>query len=274
MSASARVFTSILPAILCGGAGRRLAPLSTPSLPKQFLRLDDPALSLLQQTLMRVRKPDIFAPPVLFGSVHHHAVLQQQIDDMACVPAALFLEPVMRNTAAPVFLAALYAARTGYEYVLVLPSDHVIANEQAFVEDIRHAAEGGAVISYFGIAPDSPRDCFGYLYEEAGRGIRFHEKPDTATAQTLIGRGALWNSGIFLLRTTGFLAEAACVAPDLLEMLSMHSLEAYEHIAPIPFDTAFCEQTGCGRLYRARFDWVDLGNWVALNHHASKKVAI
>ncbi|MAE51484.1 MAG: hypothetical protein CMH27_06715 [Micavibrio sp.] len=253
----------ILPVILCGGAGRRLAPLSTMDKPKQFHALSGGVHTMLQQTILRVRCPSIFAAPVLFGNIRHQESIKRQLEGIECTPSEVFLEPVMRNTAAPVFLSALYALQKGFDKALILPSDHCIQDENAFWDDIERAEKSGSLITYFGIEPDHPHDGFGYISEKQS-GIIFHEKPDIQTARKLIAAGALWNSGIFLLDVVPFLQEVEIVAADLLDMLKVNSLEAYAHIADAPFDKVFCEQTRKGTLLRAGFDWHDLGSWDAL----------
>ena len=263
---------NILPVILCGGEGRRLEPLSSADKPKQFHALAHEDLTLLQQTILRVTDDPHFAPPVLFGNLRHEEHINEQLGAIKCQPSAIFLEPMMRNTAAPVLLAALHGHEQGFQHILVLPSDHCIRNIQAFSRDISIAAKGGNMISYFGIAPDRPYSGYGYI-QDTGKGIVFHEKPEVEKAAALIMEGALWNSGIFLLRVPDFLEAAARIMPYLLGALCSDGFEAYSRIPAISFDKAFCEHLSLGHLYRASFDWMDLGSWDALGALNNKESA-
>lgn len=240
-----------------------LAPLSSADKPKQFHALAHDELSLLQQTALRVKDERHFAPLVLFGNIRHEDHIKEQLAVIGCTPSTMFLEPLMRNTAAPVLLSALHANRNGFEQVLILPSDHCIYDREAFCCDIHMASKDEAVISYFGIAPDRPYSGYGYI-QETSDGIVFHEKPVMDKAVLLILEGALWNSGIFLLHVSSFLETAARIMPDFLEAISNKGLESYTCIPDISFDKAFCEHTSLGRLHKANFDWADLGSWEAL----------
>lgn len=262
----------ILPVILCGGEGRRLAPLSSADKPKQFHALVHEDLTLLQQTILRVADDRYFAPPILFGNFRHEAHIKEQIGAIQGNPSAIFLEPMMRNTAAPVLLAALHGHEQCFQYILVLPSDHCIRNVQAFSHDIGIAAKGGNMISYFGIVPGRPYSGYGYIQDTA-KGIVFHEKPEVEKAAALIAEGALWNSGIFLLHVPIFLEAAAHIMPDLLGALSSDGFKAYSRIPAISFDKAFCENVSSGHLYTAGFDWADLGSWDALDALNNKENA-
>ena len=240
-----------------------MAPLSSVDKPKQFHALADNNLSLLQQTILRVEDDNRFAPPAIFGNVRHATHIQEQVAEVECVPLITFLEPVMRNTAAPILLSAFYAQDSGFRYLLVQPSDHCINSIGAFIANVLTALNDANIISYFGITPDRAYSGYGYIQESA-QGVLFHEKPDLDKAAFLISQGALWNSGIFLLEVSGFLKEAACVMPDLFEALSNDGFDAYSRISSLSFDKAFCERTIKGRLYKADFDWMDMGSWDAL----------
>jgi len=255
---------AILPVILCGGEGRRLAPLSTSVKPKQFHALAHQSFSLFQQTVLRVADKQYFAPPVIMGNINYKGHIEGQLAEINCKPTKTFLEPVMRNTAAPVLLSALYAQDVGYKKMLVLPSDHCIINSEIFVSDILTASKKEEMISYFGIKPDRPDSGYGYLMEADSR-ISFYEKPDAASAEALINNGALWNSGIFLLQVPQFLKSTAFTMPKLYKALLSDGLGAYKVLPSVSFDKAFCERTAEGRVHKANFDWSDLGSWESLN---------
>lgn len=262
---------SILPVILCGGMGTRLAPLSTPEKPKQFHCLSGGARSLFQETLLRAASP-LYADALIFGNHAHESLINSQLLEIDIAPQALFLEPLSRNTAAPVILSALYASGAGYQHILALPSDHAIENSDAFNDDIQKAAGNNGPITYFGIVPTASDAAYGYIQE----GICFHEKPDETRAADLIARGALWNSGIFLINVPAFLEDLNAVNTGLLQILSVidlgkHlSIADYEEVPSVPFDKAYCEKSAKGTLMKASFDWSDLGSWESL---AQKRAA-
>jgi len=260
---------AILPVILCGGEGRRLAPLSTSAKPKQFHALAHHSLSLLQQTVLRVANKQHFAAPVIVGNVKHKGHIEEQLGSISCAPFKVFLEPAMRNTAPPILLSALYAKKIGYGHMLILPSDHYIGNIDIFVSDIVAASERGEMISYFGIEPDHPYSGYGYLMQTESA-VLFHEKPERAKAEDLIKRGALWNSGIFLLKVPQFLQSAALTMPKLYNALLNEGLGAYKNLTSVSFDKAYCELTAEGQVLKANFDWTDLGSWASLS--ALKKI--
>lgn len=256
----------ILPVILCGGFGKRLAPLSTPDKPKQFHALLGEENSLFQETMARL-SPALFLAPVIFGNRGHEALIESQLREAGVMPDAVFLEPFSRNTAAPVILSALYAARQGVRKILVLPSDHVIEDRDSFYADVALAAGNGAPVTYFGIRPDAPSSLYGYVLQDGQGGMIFHEKPDAALAGALIEQGALWNSGIFLIDVEAFLTDMEFVDAPLLAQLRFILLkpylfeEDYRVLPDIAFDKVYCEKSRCGSLIRASFDWCDLGSW-------------
>ena len=217
--------SKILPVILSGGSGTRLWPLSRSSRPKQMLALVGEN-SLLADTAARTIG-DAFAPPlVVAGETHVDDVMQAM---KGTDFGGLIVEPGARNTAPAIALAAHWAVRDGADpLLLVMPSDHLVAKPEAFlqaIEEGRRAAEDGWLVT-FGITPDRPETGYGYIERGeriAGTGgtysaSSFREKPDAATAAAYLASGDFsWNAGIFLMRASAFLAELQAHTPAIAE---------------------------------------------------------
>lgn len=213
----------ITPVILCGGSGTRLWPLSRKSFPKQFVPLIGDK-SLLQLTCERVAG---LGREVICVASEEHRFMVAETLAAAGVAGPVLLEPVARNTAAAMALAALLMRETGNGAGLLLfcPADHHIPDSEAFARIITAgvaAAEGGAVVT-FGVVPSVPSTAYGYIRQGAARPdgsqvvTQFIEKPDAATAQSLLLQGGvLWNGGIFLTRADTLLVALAAHAPDIL----------------------------------------------------------
>ena len=218
---------TIQPVVLSGGSGTRLWPLSREKYPKQLLPLigED---SLLQATLRRVEgiAGATLAAPLVVCNEEYRFVIAEQLRLMG-KPGLLVLEPVGRNTAPALTLAALAAVRDNADPVLlVMPADHVILDTAEFQAAVRQGAElaaAGTVVT-FGISPDTPETGYGYIqsgatFDNGARLIaRFVEKPDLATAQGYLAEGSyLWNSGIFMMRASIWLQAIQHCRADILE---------------------------------------------------------
>lgn len=220
---------SIQPVVLSGGSGTRLWPLSREKYPKQLLPLlgED---SLLQATLRRVQGIaglDL-APALVVCNEEYRFVIAEQLR-LLCLPGTLVLEPFGRNTAPALTVAAQEAMKNGADPVLlVMPADHVILDVPAFqdavVQGAALAAEGAVVT--FGITPDAPETGYGYIQAGPEQGLaggarriaRFVEKPDLATAQRYVAAGDYaWNSGLFMVRASVWLAALQTCRPDIAE---------------------------------------------------------
>ncbi len=217
---------SILPVVLSGGSGTRLWPLSREKYPKQLLPLVD-ELSMLQSTLARLDGIPDLADPLLVCNEEHRFVVAEQIRALG-KRGKVLLEPVGRNTAPALTLAALLATRDDEDPVLVvMPADHVIHEAAIFREMVSRAVQlacqGKAVT--FGITPDCPETGYGYIQQGRALGdgsdgyelARFVEKPDRATAEAYLASGDfLWNSGIFVMRASVWLSALSVGRPDIL----------------------------------------------------------
>ncbi len=281
----------IIPVILCGGAGTRLWPLSRGLLPKQLLALSGTA-TLLQDTYGRVRDldPGCQAPLVLCNQAHRFLV-DMQLRDAGAQPR-LILEPVGRNTAPAVAVAALRAiAEQGEDLLLlVLPSDHIIVDAAAFrvaVQAALPAAVSGELVT-FGVVPERPETGYGYIRTAGGEAPQaveeFVEKPDFATAQGYVASGRyLWNSGMFLFSAAAYLRELRLLAPDILESCktavaggrlegtTLHlGEEAFRVCRSQSIDYAVMEGTQHASVVPLSAGWSDIGSWTALHEVSAR----
>ena len=279
---------TITPVILSGGSGTRLWPLSRRLYPKQLLALVTEA-TLLQETMARVGGGG-FGRPLVICNAEHRFIVAEQLRDVG-VDATIVLEPVGRNTAPAAAVAALIAAGGGADaQILLLPSDHVIAQPEAFAAAVVAAAQAAAQspghLVTFGIRPDRPETGYGYIRQGApidgAPGAfaveRFVEKPDRETAERFVADGGYaWNSGMFLLPAALFLAELARLQPDLLaacrgavekgaDDLDFFRLDEASFAASpgISIDVGVMEQTVRAAVVPADLGWNDVGSFSAL----------
>ncbi len=276
----------IHPVLLCGGAGTRLWPLSRKSFPKQFAPLTG-AESLFQAAALRAAG-DGFAAPTVVTAADFRFIVTEQLAAAGIDPGAILIEPEPRNTAPAVIAAALHLAAEDPDAVLlVMPSDHAVADPAAFraaAAAARAAAEGGALVT-FGVVPDRPETGYGYVELEdepaAGPAVplkRFVEKPDAAEAGRMLASGRyLWNAGIFLFTARALLAAVETHAPGLLGPVRAAVAGArpdlgFLRLAPEPWATVEAISLDYAVMERARNlavvpfpgGWSDLGGWDAV----------
>lgn len=280
--------TRIVPVVLSGGAGTRLWPMSRASYPKQLLALTTDR-SLLQETVARVDNAARFAPPMIVCNDEHRFIVAEQLKQMNVTPHSIVLEPMGRNTAPAVAAAAIMLAENDPgTLMLVLPSDHTVADTAAFQSAVTTAvgaAEDGALVT-FGIKPTAAETGYGYIHRGAaldGRAgcfnvAEFVEKPDAATAARYLAAGDYdWNSGMFLMSAERYLDELETFEPDMvaacrsavagaekdLDFLRL-AVEPFEKCPSRSIDYAVMEHTGHAAVVPAEMGWNDIGAWTAL----------
>ncbi len=233
--------SDIIPTVLCGGAGTRLWPLSRDSYPKQLLPLASEK-TMLQETVARMTgfthpKVKVSSDPLIVCNEEHRFLVAEQMRCIGLEKASIILEPIGRNTAPALTVAALHATRNGQNpLLLVMPADHVIENinafHQALATSLQPALEGTIVT--FGIVPNAPETGYGYIQanheapiaDQIFPIIRFVEKPDSKTAQSyLAASGYYWNSGMFLMQAGIWLKVIKQLQPAMLKVC----IAAFEH---------------------------------------------
>ena len=278
----------IIPVILCGGTGSRLWPLSRQSYPKQFLSINSEAnKSLLQSTQERIKNINGLKDPILICNEEHRFLVAEQMREINIKPNSILLEPIGRNTAPAIVLAALKAIEIEKDPILlVLSSDHFIGNQSQFIKVINEGiqyAERERLVT-FGVIPDSPDTGYGYIKSELpldgskvyGSNIEsFIEKPDLETAKELIkDKRYTWNSGMFIFKANSILKEIKNHSPIILKYCkdalegSLFDLdfqrlkkEAFKKCPNISIDVAVMEKTNIGTVLPLEAKWTDIGSW-------------
>ncbi len=278
--------TTIHPVILSGGTGSRLWPLSRRAHPKQFQTFAGEA-TLLQATARRVPIAQGFAAPLVVCNQEHRFLVAEQLAAIGVAPAEIVLEPVGRNTAPAIAVAALLVKRADPGAIVVsLASDHAIEDAAGFRETVHRAATIAATqdrIVALGVRPTSPHTGYGYIHrgaplagKEGGFAVAgFLEKPDAETARTFLDSGTRdWNASIFVFRPDVLLAEMDALAPDVasaalaaidgakadLDFLRLDA-EAFAASPSISLDHAVMEKTGNAAVVPLDVGWSDLGAW-------------
>ncbi|MGP6379023.1 mannose-1-phosphate guanylyltransferase/mannose-6-phosphate isomerase [Yersinia bercovieri] len=277
----------LLPVIMAGGAGSRLWPMSRELYPKQFLKLHG-VHSMLQATLKRLDGVDVMEPVVICNEDHRFLVAEQ-LRQLNKLSRNIILEPVGRNTAPAIALAALNAVANGDDpTILVLAADHIISDISAFHEAIKKAipsANEGRLVT-FGIVPTGAVTGYGYIHR--GKTLtdknqlfeikRFVEKPDLATAEAYVASGEYyWNSGMFMFRAKQYLQELGKFRPDILDVCQQAmdtscsdndfitiDKKIFETCPSESIDYAVMEKTAEAIVVPLDAGWSDVGSWSAL----------
>lgn len=275
----------ITPVILCGGAGTRLWPLSRAARPKQMLDLTGEG-TMLALTAARVADGDVFAAPIVVAAADQADAIEAQVPQAG----VLILEPAPRNTAPAIALAAIAAGPEAI--LLVLPSDHLIADAAAFRAAVGKAlpfARGGWIVT-FGMRPDRAETGYGYIERGGALGdgvhaaARFVEKPDAATAAAYVEGGKHdWNGGIFLVRARTYLNALGAHAPGIGDAAAaamdgatragkaVHPSAAAFRASPAQsIDYAVMEKADKVAVVPVAMGWSDLGSWESLYDAAAK----
>lgn len=271
----------IYPVILCGGSGTRLWPMSRKDRPKPFLPLLGQR-TLFESAIARVSDRKAFAAPLIVAGEAHRDLIEEQMAEAG--DYTLIVEPCAKNTAPAIALAA--ARLPSDAIILVCPSDHHIADEDAFRAAAMAAAELAAQdwLVSFGIAPERPETGYGYLHRgEALSGgykiAQFVEKPDLETAQGYLETGEYsWNGGIFAFRAGALLAEIDAHRPAMAQAVAVSvaagrtdgsrfhpQAQAFEEISGESIDYAVMENTQRAAMVPVEMGWSDIGSWTALH---------
>lgn len=275
----------ITPVLLCGGSGTRLWPLSRKSFPKQFAAIMGEQ-SLFQASAQRFCGEG-FAPPLLVTGDSFRFIVGEQLDSLNITALDILIEPAGRNTAPAAIAAALCLAKSDPEMLMLLvPSDHAIADPQAFRDAVTAgavAANEGQIVT-FGIAADRAETGFGWLesgettHPQVMKLERFIEKPDRATAEGLLTDDRyLWNAGVFLARADVMIEAFRAHAPDVLNAVqaavdgAIDDLDftrldpdLWEDVPDISIDYAVMEKANNVSVVRFDGKWSDLGSWEAV----------
>ncbi|WP_145588251.1 mannose-1-phosphate guanylyltransferase/mannose-6-phosphate isomerase [Yersinia aldovae] len=283
----------LLPVIMAGGTGSRLWPMSRELYPKQFLKLHG-AHSMLQTTVKRLDGVDVMDPIVICNEDHRFLVAEQ-LRQLNKLSHNIILEPVGRNTAPAIALAALKAVANGNNpTMLVLAADHIISDISAFHDAIKKAiplANEGRLVT-FGIVPTGPVTGYGYIHRgkmltdknQSFEVERFVEKPDLTTAKEYVTSGEYyWNSGMFMFLAKQYLRELEEFRPDILEVCQQAinksssdsdfitiNKEIFETCPDESIDYAVMEKTTEAIVVALDAGWSDVGSWSALWEVSSK----
>ena len=290
---------SVIPVILSGGSGTRMWPLSRKQYPKQLLKLTGGEYTMLQETINRVQQ---FEAPIIVCNEDHRFMVAEQCHSIGIKPSAIILEPVGRNTAPAIALAALEAKKQNSEAIIaVFPADHVIENQQAFEQSLSTAIEAAKQdkLVTFGIVADQPETGFGYIKAVGEASAqqnnrppelvsgsnplvlpveKFVEKPNLQTAQQYIESGDYyWNSGMFVFKAAVYLQALEEANPQIITSCNNALEKAQNDLDFVRIDKTSFEQCPDDSIDYAVMEsadnvvvvpmdaqWSDLGSWSAL----------
>lgn len=274
----------IIPIILAGGSGTRLWPLSRTHYPKQLLKLFGD-VTMLQQTLLRLKGIADLAAPIVVCNEEHRFMVAEQLHEIGQKNASILLEPVARNTAPALAIAAIHAASLEADPVLlVLSADHMIREVDIFQQAVKNAVLAAEKnhLATFGVQPTRPETGYGYIKTKKSdtNSIfapveKFVEKPNLETAQSYLDEGCyFWNSGMFVFKTSVFLKELKLQSPDLVSVVEIAQQkskqdldfiridkEAFSQAPNISIDYALMEKSQNVVCVPLDAGWSDVGDW-------------
>ena len=286
----------LTPVILSGGSGSRLWPLSRATFPKQYLNLEERnSYSLLQNTYLRLKGLNNLQNPIIISNQDQRFIVAEQMRAIGVKPKSIILEPVGKNTAPAIALAAITALQDNKDPILlILSSDHIIEDEENF----RKIIQDGLIASLkeqlvtFGIEPNSPNTGYGYIetYDEISEENQhskiksFIEKPSLKIARELIkDKHFLWNSGIFLFKASTILKELKKYNPEIIKICEEAinkgskdldffrvNKEIFQQSPDLPIDIAVMEKTKLGTVFSLKVGWNDIGNWKSIWENSKK----
>lgn len=284
----------IIPVILAGGSGTRLWPLSRQHYPKQLLKLFGDS-TMLQQTVLRLAGLPDLASPIVVCNVEHRFMVAEQLQEIGIKDAVIILEPIARNTAPALALAALQAGEAkSNPTLLVLSADHMIRDVEAFHDAVKiaiKAAEKGRLVT-FGVQPTHPETGYGYIKtqqssadtEGSYRVEQFVEKPNVETAEKYLAAGCYyWNSGMFVFKTDVFLEELKGHSPEViaaaeqsknwavrdLDFIRVHK-DSFATAPNISIDYALMEKSANVVCVPLDAGWSDVGDWKSFANISAK----
>ena len=287
---------NLIPVILSGGSGSRLWPLSRASFPKQYLNLDDKNnFSLLQNTYLRIKSLKNIKNPIIISNEQQRFIVAEQMREINIKPASIILEPMGKNTAPAIALAALKAMKSNKDPILlILSSDHKIENHKSFCQVIEKAlikANEGEIVT-FGIIPNGPETGYGYIEccdilskkRVSSKIKRFLEKPNLDLAKEFIkDKHFVWNSGIFLFKASVILKELEKFQPEIIKVCKESfqtgfddldffriNSKVFNQCPNIPIDIAVMEKTSIGSVFTLDAGWEDIGSWKSIWENSKK----
>jgi len=286
----------ITPVILSGGSGTRLWPVSRSLNPKQFLDFFGEH-SLFQQTALRIKNSDDFHNPIVICNNEHRFIAAEELQKINIAPKSIILEPIGRNTAPAIAIAALDVIASNDkkdDLILVMPSDHIIHDEKQFISQVKKAAKAAFddYLITFGILPNKAETGYGYIkksnelkdFAEIFAVEKFVEKPQKETAEKFVKSGEyLWNSGIFMFRASTYLEALQKLQNEIflsccnsynkavrdLDFIRLFA-EDFEKCPNISVDYAVMEKADKVAVMPIDVGWSDVGSWQAIAEIAEK----